>query len=559
MDIASSLQYITPRQVYYLPAKWCYMAFLFLFLGAGLGSAMSLAVLTSEAPVGQGTLVFVLASSMLFFDLCLLIMLGIWRIRLELSPEGIEYHTLGWSIQTSWDNVVGVEQVRYPRQAPVEALLLKAPASRRSWWLDSFLFLQPLMYVVALLNGRPSHWLNMAAYEQSIPIGYFDPAWTSGPLGNNLRQYAPQLFGKAASPAAPRLHTSMEVVEPARAGIWPAIIVALLVIQIAVVVGLTWHWSGGQRLRTTWSQEAAVRGLALSADGQMLAVTPGSAPIDILQLAGGTRLHALDTNWSDDLALSPDGRYVVPAIAGGKVAVLRISDGALVHELAGHTEDVTTVAVSPDSRLVASGSEDGTVRLWRLANGELLHTLDGGKRLEPFSLQLPDSWLTGVITHGVTSVSFSPDGRLLASGADLTKGGLRLWQVEDGTLLRTLPTGFIDDVAFSADGELIAATGLDEIQVWRVKDGSLVWNFQEPGAYAASVAFSPDGRLLALGWSNGRIQIKPLAEGATPYTLRGHEDRISHLIFTPDSQTLISASGDKTIRLWAVDESEDKS
>jgi WD40 repeat protein len=76
----------------------------------------------------------------------------------------------------------------------------------------------------------------------------------------------------------------------------------------------------------------------------------------------------------------------------------RVSDGTLLRTLTGHKSFVTSVAFSPDGHLLASGSRDNTVKLWRVADGMLLQTYDQE---------------TGT---GVLCVRFSPDGRLLAYG-----------------------------------------------------------------------------------------------------------------------------------------------
>jgi WD40 repeat protein len=102
---------------------------------------------------------------------------------------------------------------------------------------------------------------------------------------------------------------------------------------------------------------------------------------------------------------------------------------------------VRSVSFSPDGRLLASGSEDNTIKLWRVADGSLVRTLTG---------------LTGLTGHtwAVLSVSFSPDGRLLASGSE--DNTIKLWRVADGALLQTYnqETFGAFSIQFSSDGRL---------------------------------------------------------------------------------------------------------
>jgi tetratricopeptide (TPR) repeat protein len=171
------------------------------------------------------------------------------------------------------------------------------------------------------------------------------------------------------------------------------------------------------------------------------------------------------------------------------VRLWRIPDGILLRTLEGHKRDITSVAFSPDGRLLASGSWDSTVRLWRVADSSLLKTIEGHK-------------------HRVSSIALSPDGNLLASGSwDNT---VRLWRVADGALLRTLKghTGWVLSVAFSPDGALLASGSYDNtVRLWRVADGALLRTLKGHTGWVLSVAFSPDGALLASGSWDGTVRL----------------------------------------------------
>jgi hypothetical protein len=122
-----------------------------------------------------------------------------------------------------------------------------------------------------------------------------------------------------------------------------------------------------------------------------------------------------------------------------------------VRTLTGHIAWVWSVSFSPDGSLLASGSVDKTIKLWRVSDGSLVRTLKG-------------------FLGFVSSVSFSPEGSLLASGN--FDGTIKLWRVSDGSLVRTLTghTGAVMSVLFSPDGSLLASGSVDKtIKLWQVR------------------------------------------------------------------------------------------
>jgi hypothetical protein len=110
-------------------------------------------------------------------------------------------------------------------------------------------------------------------------------------------------------------------------------------------------------------------------------------------------------------------------------------------------------------------------------------------------------------------------------------------------------------VAFSPDGQILASDSGDKtIWLWDLRQPTaapVVLRGHETGV--SSVAFSPDGQTLASGNGDNTIRLWDLRQPtAAPVVLRGHGNRVSSVVFSPDGQTLASGSGDQTIRIWIV-------
>ncbi len=191
---------------------------------------------------------------------------------------------------------------------------------------------------------------------------------------------------------------------------------------------------------------------------------------------------------------------------------------------------VTTVSFSPDEQIIASGSTDKTIKLWQ-RDGTLLKTLEGH-------------------TAAVRSVSFSPDGQIIVSGSE--DNTIKLWQ-RDGTPITTLPghTDAVKSVSFSPDGQTIVSGSEDKtIKLWQ-RDGTPITALKHTAA-VWSISFSPDGQTIASGSEDNTIKLWN-RNGTLITTLKGHTAPVRTVSFSPDSQTIASGSRDNTIKHWKRD------
>ena len=277
-----------------------------------------------------------------------------------------------------------------------------------------------------------------------------------------------------------------------------------------------------------------------------------------------------------------DGRHLL--VGGGRaddgrIMVLDGQDGSIKQRMDGHEDVVVDLDLSEDGRRLVSASLDGTAALWDYVRGTRIATLShspegtytarfnrsGDRILTTTSPDgsLPDddaTWLWNGLdgepiarlshTKFVYAADFDHSGERVATGS--FDGTLNLWRAADGKLLRSWPAsgGPIHGLAFSPHDRQLAKTTPGSIQLFDPDAGTQTGALRDASLGIPEVlAYSPDGKMLAIGTQSGSIWLWQLEDDVIR-TLKGHQQLVDALAFSADGALLVSGGLDGEVRAW---------
>ncbi len=328
-----------------------------------------------------------------------------------------------------------------------------------------------------------------------------------------------------------------------------------------------WSLKTRKYKKTLGEHKKTISDVVFSPDGKTLASGSSDNTIRIWDVATGENMMTIKGNRTavHEVLFSPDGKTLASVHQDYIIRLWDAVSGKHKRTFTGSYQAISKAVFSPDGKTLVGFShryrQIGGLSVWDVATGKYKYFRMNDKR-------------------DVAKMLFSPDGKTLAiiffwhfndRDKDNQTNQIDLWDVPIGQHKYTLRHAkAISSMSFSPDGKKLASGGLDlTVRLWDVTTGQQKqmlsdtnWNNERstgvlkfPNVHFQSVhgvTFSPDGRTLANGMSTGQIYLWDTITGEQKKMLKGHTGLVTNLSFSSDGLMLVSGSRDGTVLQWDI-------
>lgn len=315
--------------------------------------------------------------------------------------------------------------------------------------------------------------------------------------------------------------------------------------------------------------------LAFDADGKSFVSVDGAGKVIVWDTNTGTELRSFESiteNRLPNVQFAPDGKTMVTF--GHGIELWDVGTGSRIWSIPKQPWFITSIAFSTDSKILVSGGMGSRLDLWNAADGSKLRSIElDTLDVTALSISTKGESIAFGDKHGnigvldpktgrrrwsavrgedeIRSVRFTPDDTMLASS---TPRSIEFWKATDGTKIES-PSSRGNPMSWAAvsrDGRTFALPGSDG-SLKLLHTAGEMFSIDGSVGYTA-VAFTRDGTSLALGFGDGRVQLRDVANGKLRKTLKGTES-VWALAFSADSEMLaVSHSG--AIHVWSLERKE---
>jgi WD40 repeat protein len=344
-----------------------------------------------------------------------------------------------------------------------------------------------------------------------------------------------------------------------------------------------WDLETGENLLTLIGHRAYVEAVKFSPDGRHVVTASRDRTVKFWNIEGHTGVVT-------SIAFGPDAKSLATGSSDRTAKLWDLSTGTprLRFVLRGHSDQIDRLAFDPAGQRLATAGYDNTVRLWEVSSGAEIASLEkhadqvravsfspDGKRLASagadghawlYDLENPNAEAIRVIHFGkpfvqASALAFHPRQNRWATGG--YDGKLQLWdfsgknvgKVELSPEISRQRSDDFTAIAFSPDGKVIAALARRWVYLWPASA------FDHPSSeppeiitvdragYCRSMAYSQDGRQLAVACNDAAVRIFDASNFQPVKTITVHKNAVSDVAFSPDGTRLATASLDKTFHV----------